>query len=143
MEDVGYAGDGRAVNEILDGSYTFPEGCSAATIQLCTEAAKLYKKTSGTLMKTTVSMTDFQNWWKGANENISSSKSGAHFGHYKAAASCDALTALHVAKLNLVIKTGAPLSRWGHGMTVLLEKEFGAIHLDKLRAICLFEADFN
>ena len=62
LEDVGYAGDGRAVSEILNGSYAFPEGCSAATIQLCTEAAKLYKKTSGALMKTTVTMLDFQNW---------------------------------------------------------------------------------
>ena len=45
--------------------------------------------------------------------------------------------------LNLALQTGVPLERWGNGLTVLLEKEFGSIYIDKLRAICLFEADFN
>ena len=35
-----------------------------------------------------------------------------------------------------------PLERWG-AITVLLEKEFGNIYIDKMRAICLLEADFN
>ena len=48
-----------------------------------------------------------------------------------------------MAKLNLALASGEPLEQWGHGLTVLLEKEFGSIYIDKLRAICLFEADFN
>ena len=36
-----------------------------------------------------------------------------------------------------------PLQRWLHGLTVMLEKEAGNINIDKLRAICLFKADFN
>jgi hypothetical protein len=35
------------------------------------------------------------------------------------------------------------MERWGHSLTVLLEKEFGNIYIDKMRAICLMEADFN
>jgi hypothetical protein len=35
------------------------------------------------------------------------------------------------------------MDRWVSALTVLLEKEFGNIYLDKMRAICLMEADFN
>ena len=38
---------------------------------------------------------------------------------------------------------GAPLDRWLNGLTVMLEKEKGNINIDKLRAICLFEAALN
>ena len=40
--------------------------------------------------------------------------------------------------------TGVPLARWGWGLTVLLEKLFGNIlYINKMRAICLLEADYN
>ena len=35
------------------------------------------------------------------------------------------------------------MERWGHSLTVLLEKEFGNIYIEKMQAICLMEADFN
>ena len=38
---------------------------------------------------------------------------------------------------------GMPLKRWLHGLTVFLEKEYGNINIEKLRAIYLFEADLN
>ena len=75
--------------------------------------------------------------------NIQSSKSGLHFDHYKAISFNDDLSALQVAKFNLAIISGQPLQCWGNGVTVLLEKVFGEIFVDKLRAICLLEADFN
>ena len=36
-----------------------------------------------------------------------------------------------------------PLQRWLHSLTVMLEKEAGNINIDKLRAICLFEANLD
>ena len=66
------------------------------------------------MVATHVKRRDFQSWWKTADENVSSSKSGAHFGHYKVAAFNDYLTALHVVKINLALATGIPLERWGH-----------------------------
>ena len=50
---------------------------------------------------------------------------------------------LHAAKLTLCARTGVPLDRWGFRVTVLLEKILGNNYVHKLRAICLFEADFN
>lgn len=60
-----------------------------------------------------------------------------------AAASEDYLSALQAARLNTAFELGVPYKRWGHGLTCLLEKEFVSIYIDKLRAICLFGADFN
>ena len=64
-------------------------------------------------------------------------------GHYKAASFDYALSALHAAKLSECAKRGLPLARWSYGVTVLLEKIMGNTFVHRLRAICLFEADFN
>ena len=90
-----------------------------------------------------VTVEDFQYYWQRANERISSSYSRLHFGHYKAASFDPALSLLHAAKLSACARMGVPLARWGIGLTVLLEKICGNNYVDKLRAICLFEADFN
>ncbi len=53
------------------------------------------------------------------------------------------LSAMHAAYLTACAKKGIPLSRWGVGLTVLLEKIIGNNFVHKLRAICLLEANFN
>ena len=92
---------------------------------------------------TYVTTEDFQHYWQTANERTSSSYSGLHFGHYKAASFNRVLSAMHAAKLLACAMKGLPLARWGKGVTVLLEKVCGYNYEHKLRAICLLEADFN
>ncbi len=87
--------------------------------------------------------TDFQSYWRLANEDIQSSKSGCHFGHYKAASFDCYLFAMHADKLTLTTSPGVPLACWGNRLTVLLEKVFGNIYIDKIWANCLLEADYN
>jgi hypothetical protein len=53
------------------------------------------------------------------------------------------LAAMHAAYLTAYARKDVPLARWGIGLTVLLEKVVGNNFVYKLRAICLFEADFN
>jgi hypothetical protein len=50
---------------------------------------------------------------------------------------------MHEAKLTLAASTGAPLPCWGNGLTILLEKVFRNIYIDKMQAICHLEADYN
>eukprot|EP00956_Cyclotella_meneghiniana_P028224 scaffold65021_cov87-Cyclotella_meneghiniana.AAC.11 len=90
-----------------------------------------------------VSSEDFQYFWQHADEFIQSSYSHIHFGHCKAIAHDRYLSSLEASKLSLAATTGIPMDRWGSALTVLLEKEFGNIYLEKMRAICLLEADFN
>ena len=66
-----------------------------------------------------------------------------YFGHSVAQAFSQYMTRLKVMQLNIVFKMGAPLDCWLHGLTVMLKKEKGNINIEKLRAICLFEADLN
>ncbi len=68
---------------------------------------------------------------------------GCHFGHDKAASYDRYLSAMHAAKLTLAASTGVTLARWRNGLTILLEKVFGNIYVDKMWAICLLEADYN
>ena len=82
-------------------------------------------------------------FWKSAKEKTASSKSGRHFGHYKAICDQPTLVQLHTDNINLAAQYGTPLARWQSGVTVLLEKIPGNTSLSKLRAICLLEADYN
>jgi hypothetical protein len=50
---------------------------------------------------------------------------------------------MNCTKLTLAATTGIPLTRWGCGLPVLLEKVFGNKYIDKMRAIRLLEADCN
>jgi hypothetical protein len=86
---------------------------------------------------------DFIEYWHTTKERTSLLLSGRHFGHYKAASFLPQLATLHVASINLAVRFGLPLTRWQHGVTVLLEKERGNIYIGKLRVICLLEGDFN
>ncbi len=92
---------------------------------------------------TYVTVKGFQYYWQRQNERISSSFSGLHMGHHKASSYNKDLALLHAAKQTLCARMGVPLDRWGFEVTVLLEKSCGNNYVDRLWAICLFEADFN
>ena len=104
------------------GRYDFPPDTDPATKLLLEEAAHTFGKLSAEEVSTYVTVDDFQYYWRRQNERISSSFSGLHMGHYKAAAYSRRLAALHAAKLTACAKKGVPLERWGVGLTVLLEK---------------------
>ena len=76
-------------------------------------------------------------------EQTSSSLSGIHYGHYKAAAHSDRISGFLAKKITLIARTGCPLERWSYGLTVMLEKIVGLALVSKLRVILLMEADFN
>jgi hypothetical protein len=57
-----------------------------------------------------VSTNDLQFYWQHANEDIHSSKSCCHFGHYNAASFDCYLSAMHAAKLTLAASIGIPLA---------------------------------
>jgi hypothetical protein len=46
-------------------------------------------------------------------------------------------------KASVMLKAGWGYTRWGRGMSVMLEKIPGCQRIDKLRSILLMEADFN
>jgi hypothetical protein len=143
LNDFGYLGNTEATRQVLEGTYVFPDEMDDHTKLLLEEAHHIFHKMADDEIRNFVGTDDFQYFWQHANELIQSSESGAHFGHYKAASFDDDITALHCGKLSLAAETGVPLDRWGNGLTVLLEKVKGNIFINKMRAICLLEADYN
>ena len=143
FDDIGYLGNTASTKAILEGTYEFPPDMCPHTRLLCKLAHEVFTRKSLEDIATFVQTDDYQYYWKRADEFIQSSYSNIHFGHYKAAARDCFLSALEAAKLNLATRSGIPLERWGSALTVLLEKEFGNIYIEKMRAICLMEADFN
>ncbi len=129
--------------QILEGTYEYPDNLDPATRLLFEEALATYKPLSPTKVATYVTPEDFKLFWRTAKERTGSSYSGLHFGHYIAALHCPNLLLLHAAKLSICARNGVSLARWGKGLTILLEKILENVFFHKLRVICLLEADFN
>ena len=143
LNDVGFSGDGPAVESILRGTYCYPDDMDPYTQLLMLEATVLFSSLGEQGIEDWVHSSDFQQFWLHACERTESSKSQLHFGHYMAGAHDTDITELHVASLNTIRETGVAPDRWRNSVTVLLEKVFGVRLITKLRAICLLEADFN
>ena len=141
LKDLGHLTNTSAAKAILSGEYEFPPGTDKATILTLRAAAKIYAKNKG-VINIILRHEDFI-YWRTARERMESSTSRLHFGHSMAQAFSKRLSKLELMQLNIVLKMGLPLERWLHGLTVMLEKERGNINIEKLRAICLFEADLN
>jgi hypothetical protein len=132
-----------SAEQVLQGSHIYLKNMDTHTKLQLHEAQHIFHRLSKEEVVDFVSTTDFQPYWQHANEDIQSSKSGCHFGHNKAASFDRYLSAMHAAKLTLAASTGVPLARWENRLTVLLKKVFGNIHIDKMWAIYLLEADDN
>jgi len=103
----------------------------------------MYLSVSREEVATFVTAEDYQYYWKRVKERTYSSYSRLHFGHYIAAADSEVLSTSHADKLTEFARRGVPLARWKVGVTVLLEKIAGVTFVNKCRARCLFEVDFN
>ena len=139
----GYLADIDAADQVLRGTYDYPADMEPYTKLLLQEVHHIFSCMTKEEVVDFVTTTDFPQFWLHADKEIQLSESGIHFGHYKAAARDQYLLALQAAKLTLAATTGIPLARWGNGLTILLEKMFGNIYINKMRTICLLEADYD
>ena len=128
---------------IREGTFIPPPDTDPATIIILEEIARIWSRMGTGEVNITISVEDFQYYWRRVKECISSSYSKLHFGHYKSAAHSDFLSACHAAKLSLITKTGCTPKRWARGLNVMLKQIAGVALVAKLRAILLIEADFN
>ena len=142
-KELGFLGATQAAEQILNGTYIFPPGTDAHTIGLLKQLGAAANSIRANSCQATISAEDFIRYWNGRKEKTSSSFSGLHFGHWKAAAQSKNLSTIHAKSIELAFATGTPLERWVIGLSVMLEKKPGVIDVDKLRAILLMEADFN
>ena len=142
-EQLGFLADTDVAREILAGTFVPPSDTPDSLLLVLEEIARIAREIGEGAVRLTLTAEEFKRCWQPVDERTSSSKSKLHMGHYKAAARIDRLATFFARKLTFIARSGWAPSRWGNGLTVLLEKIAGIALVNKLRAILLFEADSN
>ena len=143
-EKLRYLSDEALAKAIITGTYEIPTDLDPATAMILKEIGKLGMKiVTGDNNEIIITPEDFKRFWKKVNEFTSSSMSGVHYGHYKAAIQDPLSTNILALQQTVIARSGIPPESWSIGLQVMLEKIAGVCLVEKLRAIQLYEADFN
>ena len=108
-EQLRYLSDEKIALEIITGTYEIPEELGEVTRLILQEIGKLGKQIVNR-EATDISITpeDLKTYWKRVNEFTSSSMSGIHHGHYKAAAQDEFSTNIFAQQLTIIARSGVP-----------------------------------
>jgi hypothetical protein len=128
----GYNAICNASQQILDGTYDYPQYFDAATKEILQECALIRLKIPALSLNTQITKEDWGTHWRKAKEETFSLVSGHHFSHYKAGIRSAHISHLQSLVASLIIKWGIVLDRWSKGLSVMLEKIFGCALITKL-----------
>ncbi len=143
-ERLCYLSDEALARSIIAGTYDIPSDMDPATKLILKEIGKQGMKiVNGEGSEIIISPEDFKRFWKRVKEFISSSMSGVHYGHYKAVIQDALSTEILAQQLTVIARSGIPPENWSIGLLFMLKKIAGVCLVEKLRAIQLYEADFN
>jgi hypothetical protein len=143
-ERLCYLLDETLARSTITGTYDIPSHMDPATKLILEEIGRLGMKiVNGEGSKIVIIPEDFKRFWRKVKEFTSLLMSGVHYGHYKAAIQDVLSTEILPQQLTVIARSGIPPENWSIGLQVMLEKIAGVCLVEKLRAIQLFEADFN
>jgi hypothetical protein len=127
-------------NEILAGTATVPEEADIFARKLIEQ---LKRPDGVTQMDIGLHVEEYRDGWRKVRENTASGMSGIHFGHFKTHEKDLLLATLDAVLAQIPFELGFSPKRWRQGVEVMLLKLSGNFNVEKMRAILLFEADFN
>jgi hypothetical protein len=143
-ERLQYLSDETLARSIIMGTYNIPSDIDPATKLILEEIGKLgIKIVNGEGNEIIIMPDNFKHFWQKVNKFTSSSMSGVHYGHYKAAIQDERSSEILALQLTGIAQSGIPPNHWSIGLQVMLEKIAGVCLIEKLHAIQLYEADFN
>ena len=123
-ERLRYLLDELLARSIIMGTYDIPSDLDPATKLILEEIGNLGMKiVNGEESEIIISPKEFKKFWRRVNEFTSSSMSGVHYGHYKAAIQDDTITAALSLQLTVVARSGIPPENWSVGLQVMLKKD--------------------
>ena len=140
--EFGYNADTDAARTVLNGTYP-TDTIEEATGDIFDAVADIRAAIPMDSINTIISHGQWSKFWIRSKEETSSSRSGRHFGFYKAGAGSEIISHYHAVQTSIVLQRGIKLNRWAQGLSVMLEKVAGCSLISKLRSILLMEADFN
>lgn len=144
LQLVGPIGTDIGAQQILDGTFICPPGTDMWTQKLIKhlryvpQASRI--RNSFPLQ---LSALDHAAGWKKMKERTSPGYSQLSFAQFKAASLSPDLCEMDAVMSQLPYQFGFSPLRWQHGTDVMLQKQPGNFLVDKLRAILLYESDFN
>jgi hypothetical protein len=143
-ERLHYLSDESPARSIIMGTYDIPSDMGPATKLVLEEIGKLgVKLVKDKGNKIIITPDEFKQFWSKVNKFASSSMSGVHYGHYKAAIQDKMSTEVLALQLTVIARSGIPSEDWSIELQVMLEKIAGLCLVEKLWAIQLYKADFN
>jgi hypothetical protein len=139
-----YLEDEELARSIITGTFNILADLDPATTLILNETRKMgLKIMNGEGKEIIITPEEFTFFWKKVGEFTSSSSSGVHYGHFKAAIQDQMSTKVLALQLKVIAHSGVPPESWSVGLQVMLEKIAGVCLVEKLQAIQLYEADFN
>jgi hypothetical protein len=99
----GYTSNTPASRAVMDGMYVAPLDSDKATQDLFDEIAAICHRVPKDSVPISITPTQWKQYWKAGNEDISSSESGIHFGHYIVGCKSTITLHYHAARVTIVI----------------------------------------
>jgi hypothetical protein len=143
FQDFRYTASTPASKVVLNGTYVAPADSDSATKELFAEIVAIRQRIPENSVPITITLAQWQQYWKVVKEETSSLESGLHFRHYIVGCKSDLITHFHTAGVTVTLAHAVQLERWSCGLSVMLEKTLSITLVTKLCAILLMEADYN
>ena len=137
VDDLGLMGEGPAVPSVLSGRYS-----SSSPLSHFTDS--WLKSMVGPSLSSPIDKTSLRSYAEGWKKVRESTATGTvHVGHFKAGMTHPQISTLHYWMSMIPMSTGYSPKRWRQGTDVMLLKKPEVFHVEKLRTIVLYEADYN
>jgi hypothetical protein len=140
LDAVGPLGTSVKAQHIIDGTFIIPENCDPWAAKLIPFLSYAFPDTEFPMEH---SLHHHKAGWQKVRERTLAGISGLTIPQMKAHLQDNFNVLVDTIFVRLPYQYGFSPARWRKGIDVMLEKKKGVYNIDKLRAILLYEADFN